>query len=56
MLHWDEKEPEGERQVDKSETYIYFCFCISASNRRIPGSHLKNFFLTLCLWVKVIQK
>ena len=41
MLHWDEKQLEGEHQVDKSKAYI--AVCISATNGgSIPESDLKK--------------
>ena len=45
MVHWDEKQMTGERQVDKSKNYI--AVCITATNGNIPGSDLKEKILDI---------
>ena len=40
LVHWDEKQMTGGRQVDKAKTYI--AVCISATNGTIPRSELKE--------------
>ena len=45
LVHWDEKQMTGERQVDKSKNYI--AVCITATNGNIPGSDLKEKILDI---------